>query len=96
MEEIKPVSPKLEESLKILKDCQEKAYQTIASIMMERMENPTKDNEELTAAAVMSVIAIECLIELARSGVDMLSDVNDKDGAIRTILKTNDITVTTF
>lgn len=96
MEEIKPINPKLEESLKILKNCQEKAYQTIASIMMEKMENPTKDNEDLTNAAIMSVIAIECLIELARSGVDMLSDVNDKDGAIRTILKSKDITVTTF
>lgn len=86
MEEIKPVNKDLEETLKLLENCKEKVWKRMEKLIYQCMEQPTDVTvDEQMDAGYMSLIAIECLIELARSGIDLLSQVNDKDGATLTI-----------
>lgn len=86
MEEIRPVNKDIEKTLKTLEACKDRVWKQMESIILERMEQPLQmELDDKTDAGFMSLIAIECLIELARSGVDLLSQVNDKDGAIFTI-----------
>lgn len=86
MEEIKPVNKDLDETLKLLENCKEKVWKRMEKLIYQCMEQPidvTVDGQ--MNAGFMSLIAVECLIELARSGIDLLSQVNDKDGATLTI-----------
>lgn len=99
MEEIKPIKndAAIKKSLDILKKCQDEVYKRMSQIIMESMENPLNDKVDDEAIAVyMSLIAVECLMELARTGYDMLGQVNDKDSAIKTVLKANGITIEQF
>lgn len=86
MEEIRPINKDIEKTLKILEACKDRVWKQMESIILERMEQPLQmELDDKTDAGFMSLIAIECLIELARSGVDLLSQVNDKDSAVFTI-----------
>lgn len=86
MEEIKPVNKELEETLKLLENCKEKVWKRMEKLIYQCMEQPTDTTvDDQMDAGYMSLIAVECLIELARSGIDLLSMVNDKDGATLTI-----------
>lgn len=86
MEEIKPVNKELEETLKLLENCKEKVWKHMEKLIYQCMEQPTDVTvDDQMNAGYMSLIAVECLIELARSGIDLLSQVNDKDGATLTI-----------
>lgn len=86
MDEIKPVNKDLEETLKLLENCKEKIWKRMEKLIYQCMEQPTDVTvDDQMNAGYMSLIAVECLIELARSGIDLLSQVNDKDGAALTI-----------
>lgn len=86
MEEIKPVNPDIEKTLKILEASKEKVWKEMEKAILARMENPTElAFDDKVDAGYMSLIAVECLIELARSGMDLLSQVNDKDRAMFTV-----------
>ena len=86
MDEIKPVNKDLEETLKLLENCKEKVWKRMDKLIYQCMEQPTDVTvDDQMNAGYMSLIAVECLIELARSGIDLLSQVNDKDGATLTI-----------
>lgn len=99
MDEIKTVSQSesVKKSLDILKRCQDNVYKRMSKLLMESMENPMDDDVDDKAVALyLSLIAVDCLMELARTGYDMLGDVNDKASAIQTVLKESGITITTF
>ena len=86
MDEIKPVNKDLEETLKLLENCKEKVWKRMEKLIYQCMEQtPDVTVDDQMNAGYMSLIAVECLIELARSGIDLLSQVNDKDGATLTI-----------
>ena len=86
MDEIKPVNKDLEETLKLLENCKEKVWKRMEKLIYQCMEQPTDVTvDDQMNAGYMSLIAVECLIGLARSGIDLLSQVNDKDGATLTI-----------
>ena len=98
MDELKQVSGEenIKKSLEILKKCQDEAYERMSKLIINSMENPLEDVEENALALYMSLIAIDCLMELARTGYDMLSQVNDKDSAIKTVMNLDGITIETF
>lgn len=98
MDELKQVSSEenIKKSLEILKKCQDEAYERMSKLIINSMENPLDDVEEKALALYMSLIAIDCLMELARTGYDMLSQVNDKDSAIKTVMNLDGITIETF
>lgn len=72
----------VENSLRILQSCKDKAYEKMETIMLARMEYPTEPMiDDVENANYMSILAIDCMMELARSGLDLISSVNDKIGA---------------
>ena len=86
MEEIKPISEQTKDVLKLLEEARDRVWKRIETHVLTKMEEPL--DEEVTAAidgSYLSLIAVDCLIELAQSGYDMLSQVNDKEGALKAV-----------
>ena len=86
MEEIKPISEQTKDVLKLLEEARDRVWRRIEAHVLTKMEEPL--DEEVIAAidgSYLSLIAVDCLIELAQSGYDMLSQVNDKEGALKAV-----------
>ena len=86
MEEIKPISEQTKDVLKLLEEARDRVWKRIEVHVLTKMEEPL--DEDVIAAidgSYLSLIAVDCLIELAQSGYDMLSQVNDKEGALKAV-----------
>lgn len=89
MDELRPIpdmSEQTKEVLKILEAARDRVWKRIEAHVSAQMETPLDD--DISAAidgSYLSLIAVDCLIELAQSGYDLLSQVNDKEGALKTV-----------
>ena len=87
MDELKTINKSIDESIRILQGCEDELYKRIGELSYKCMENPVdEETERLLYVNSMGLAATECLIELARSGVDLLGSHNNKQIAIDTLL----------
>ena len=88
MQSLATTNEDIKTSIWLLEDAKMKVWNRVSYYSYQMMEDPTNADEfaEMIKINTMSASLIDIMIELTRSGLDILSGVNNKSVAIANIL----------
>lgn len=88
MQSLATTNEDIKTSIWLLEDAKMKVWNRVGYYSYQMMEDPTNADEfaEMIKINTMSASLIDIMIELARSGLDILSGVNNKSVTIANIL----------
>lgn len=69
----------VQNSVDVFEDCKARNEESIGVTLFEILENPMQDRSQELEAYQSNISMLDCLIELAKSGLDLIKDVNNPD-----------------